>query len=317
MTAPRLHPALAAARVDLVIFDMDGVLVDVSASYRQAIARTVRRYCTAVAGTADPRDAFLAAAPAVIAAWKAAGGFNNDWDLSAALAGAVLCRGADPAGLIALAGAVAAAGGSLDGVARVLGRVAVAAVRHSGDLGDPRDIRRIFQELYLGGPAFKTATGLVPVHVGPDAPGLSEAETAILSPAAARALARPPIALPLAIATGRPAAEARAALDRLGTTSLFAAVVTDDDVREQARRTGQPFGALAKPAAWPLLEAARRAAGAGARAAAALRPAYVGDLPDDMAAARAAGFLAVGVGSPAPAGADVELPHPDALLLAG
>ena len=53
-----------------LLFDMDGVLVDVSASYRLAIARTVEHF----AGTG------LSAAQ--IQSYKDAGGFNNDWELT-------------------------------------------------------------------------------------------------------------------------------------------------------------------------------------------------------------------------------------------
>jgi HAD superfamily phosphatase len=56
-----------------VLFDLDGVLVDVSASYRKAIQETVR---------------FFAHKPALaeeIQALKEKGGYNNDWDLTQAI----------------------------------------------------------------------------------------------------------------------------------------------------------------------------------------------------------------------------------------
>jgi HAD superfamily phosphatase len=55
---------------DLIVFDMDGVLVDVSESYRAAIQTTVR-YFTGVEPTSDE-----------VQAWKNRGGFNDDWKLS-------------------------------------------------------------------------------------------------------------------------------------------------------------------------------------------------------------------------------------------
>ncbi|MGH9536146.1 MAG: HAD-IA family hydrolase, partial [Terriglobales bacterium] len=54
----------------LVVFDLDGVLVDVSGSYRVAIRETV----AALGGGA--------VAPEAVQALKNAGGYNNDWDLS-------------------------------------------------------------------------------------------------------------------------------------------------------------------------------------------------------------------------------------------
>jgi len=71
--APLLpHPSSPLARPWLV-FDLDGVLVDVSQSYRQAILDTVRHL-----GGGD-------LSPADVQALKDEGGFNNDWDLSSEL----------------------------------------------------------------------------------------------------------------------------------------------------------------------------------------------------------------------------------------
>lgn len=55
---------------DLIVFDMDGVLVDVSESYRAAIQATVLHF-TGVEPTHDE-----------VQAWKNRGGFNDDWKLS-------------------------------------------------------------------------------------------------------------------------------------------------------------------------------------------------------------------------------------------
>jgi HAD superfamily phosphatase len=55
---------------DLIVFDMDGVLVDVRESYRAAIQQTVKHF------TGDEP------AHAEIQEWKDRGGFNDDWHLS-------------------------------------------------------------------------------------------------------------------------------------------------------------------------------------------------------------------------------------------
>jgi HAD superfamily phosphatase len=65
----------------LLIFDMDGVLVDVTESYREAIRETVRQF-TGVSITHTE-----------IQAAKNRGGSNNDWDLSLEL---IRERGAAP-----------------------------------------------------------------------------------------------------------------------------------------------------------------------------------------------------------------------------
>jgi HAD superfamily phosphatase len=54
----------------LLIFDMDGVLVDVTESYRESIAQTVRHF----AGAAPTREQ--------IQDYKNQGGWNDDWKLS-------------------------------------------------------------------------------------------------------------------------------------------------------------------------------------------------------------------------------------------
>jgi HAD superfamily phosphatase len=55
---------------DLIVFDMDGVLVDVSESYRAAIQATVLHFT----GTEPTNDD--------VQVWKNRGGFNDDWKLS-------------------------------------------------------------------------------------------------------------------------------------------------------------------------------------------------------------------------------------------
>ena len=54
----------------MIVFDMDGVLVDVSDSYRETIVQTVRHFT----GQAIAREK--------IQEYKNQGGWNNDWDLS-------------------------------------------------------------------------------------------------------------------------------------------------------------------------------------------------------------------------------------------
>lgn len=66
----------------LLVFDMDGVLVDVSASYRPAIAATVRDYFSLVLGLPDPPADLVTLAELDLL--KRAGGLNNDWDMAAA-----------------------------------------------------------------------------------------------------------------------------------------------------------------------------------------------------------------------------------------
>ncbi|NNE47193.1 MAG: HAD hydrolase-like protein [Rhodothermales bacterium] len=59
--------------VTCVLFDMDGVLVDVSRSYRSAVAQTAEHFTGQVVE------------PHVIQEYKNRGGFNDDWELTHAI----------------------------------------------------------------------------------------------------------------------------------------------------------------------------------------------------------------------------------------
>ena len=58
---------------DVIVFDMDGVLVEVTDSYRETIRATVRHF------TGEEVSQRL------IQEFKNQGGWNNDWDLVSAL----------------------------------------------------------------------------------------------------------------------------------------------------------------------------------------------------------------------------------------
>ena len=55
---------------DLLIFDMDGVLVDVTESYRATIQATVKHFTGYEPSHDEIQD------------WKNRGGWNDDWQLS-------------------------------------------------------------------------------------------------------------------------------------------------------------------------------------------------------------------------------------------
>lgn len=234
---------------------MDGVLVDATPSYRAAAVETAVRFLAAH---------FRLDARAVGLDWvdalKRAGGFNNDWDLTTALIRGVLARGPD-LDVIAFSGALKTAGGGLGAVDRVLGATRDPQLHPRGP------IQTLFQQLYLVDPRY------------------IDRERALVTPAE---LARFQALATLAVATGRPRAEADYALERLGIAPFFATCVTLDDVEEA--------GALGKPNPWSLI-AARDRAGLASDA----RCAYIGDTPDDMVAAVAAEFVPIGISGGDPA----------------
>ncbi|RME44726.1 MAG: TIGR01548 family HAD-type hydrolase [Caldilineae bacterium] len=331
--------------LDALIFDMDGVLVDVSASYRQAIIQTVNRFFdTGLALDYDGEPVSLLDAEDVDAL-KLAGGFNNDWDLTRAfiiyflemlpplpmptfplrrhvaaiLAYLQVARGGhlpvtmnllrQNKDIPRLARRVQAAGGGLPAIERVLTQRNRHLIETGDNLLKGNLIQRIFQELYLGATLFEKVYGEKAVIAQTE--GFIHNETLLIAPDVLATLAAE---LQLGIATGRPRLEAEYTLDRLGVSDFFQSLVTHDDI--------VAAGAEGKPAPWSLLEAARRLHPTPARSA------YVGDTPDDIRAAKAASqtvpFLAIGVLAAAAdktalqrhfeaAGADIILSHPNRL----
>jgi len=65
-------------KVDSIIFDIDGVLIDVSRSFRMIIAMVVADYLKTFEGYFGP----AVLTPEMTQIFKDRGGFNNDWDLT-------------------------------------------------------------------------------------------------------------------------------------------------------------------------------------------------------------------------------------------
>src|SRR4030065_678123 len=97
--------------MDILIFDMDGVLIDVSDSYRKTIQRTIQIYLKTCLGFERNR-----------------GDWVRDEEIS----------------LFKLTG------GGLRGIRRILGTSWDGWVYRSGDIDKENLIKRIFQEVYLG-----------------------------------------------------------------------------------------------------------------------------------------------------------------------
>ena len=66
--------------LDILIFDMDGVLIDVSRSYRKTIQRTIQIYLETCLGFERKRGDWVT--DEEISLFKSAGGFNSDWDVT-------------------------------------------------------------------------------------------------------------------------------------------------------------------------------------------------------------------------------------------
>ncbi|PSQ07850.1 TIGR01548 family HAD-type hydrolase [Halobacteriales archaeon QS_6_71_20] len=233
-------------RVDTVVLDVDGVLVDVADSYRRAVVESVERRH----GDTLARER--------LQAFKDAGGFNNDWELSDAVALYVLARRRGLATDVPeFTAALAADGTGLTGaraaIRDALGDDAADAVEADWD---PEALRETFQALYLGAELYRDIEGGEPPF---EAPGYVHDEPVIVEAATVAALTD---RYPVCVLTGRPAAEADIALDRAGLD------VADD------RRFTMDDWAEGKPHPQALVTLAERTG--------ADTVAFVGDTLDDV-----------------------------------
>mgnify|MGYP000342022196 CR=1 FL=1 len=184
---------------DAVVLDVDGVLVDVADSYRRAIVESV----ATVYGETIEREA--------IQQFKDAGGFNNDWELTDAAALFVLARREGfAADVAAFTDRVAATGGGLAAAETVvLDALGPAESERVMNEWDPDRLRDVFQQLYLGSDLYRELEGAEPDM---DTAGYVNDEPVILAAETVAALRE---RFDVGVLTGRPAAEADIALDRV------------------------------------------------------------------------------------------------------
>ena len=183
-----------------VVLDIDGVLIDVADSYRRAVIESVRRvYDDTLDRTA-------------IQPLKNAGGFNNDWLVTDAIALYVLARrhGFEQA-VPTFADRIADAGGGLEGTKAVLdAALSTDDYENVTDAWEPGRLRTVFQALYLGSDRFAELEGAEPPF---DADGYIHDEPVLVDNDTLTALTD---RYAVGVVTGRPAAEATIALDRVG-----------------------------------------------------------------------------------------------------
>jgi len=185
---------------DAVVLDIDGVLVDVAESYRRTVVETVTR----VYGKTVSKEA--------LQPFKDAGGFNNDWDLTDAVALYVLAReeGLDYS-IEEFTDRIARSGGGFSAARSVVDDALPADARERVHATLDREYNReVFQQLYLGSERYREIEGEEPTL---SEPGFIDEETVLLDPETIDALrAR----FEIGVLTGRPSAEANIALRRVG-----------------------------------------------------------------------------------------------------
>jgi HAD superfamily phosphatase len=298
--------------MDILIFDMDGVLIDVSRSYRETIQQTVQIYLARCLGMKSKKGELVTRED--ISLFKSAGGFNNDWDLTSGLLLYLLSISRIPpsskrkrfpsinevvsylktqsskftgniTGLLQkkylspFIKEVESLGGGLKGVRRALGSTWDGWVYQDGDLDKENVLKRIFQEVYLG-KKFTSYYHLPPLFNRKE--GLYLQEKLLIPREILLSLKKN---LWLGIASGRPRFEAELTLKRLRLLSYFDSVVTLDECNEEEARVLHTTGKkvkFSKPHPYSLLRVVQEIGIPHPRCG------YVGDVVDDMLAARAA-----------------------------
>lgn len=249
--------------VDGLILDIDGVVLDVRGSFRVAIADTIQflfEKTLKFSGTTQLVE------PAETQLFKLAGGFNNDWDLTAAIALFFLSKARrlatrstsvlrrEQPSLESFAAEVKKAGGGLQ-MAR---RLALSSAGDSDVLAawEPETIRRIFMEIYAGKDYCGRLYGFEPKYVS--GRGLINAERVLVDGDFVRTFAPK-----VGILTGRTKEETEVALQmaRLAELIPMSNVVYDD-------------GTLRKPDPRTLIVLKERLG--------AHDIFYLGDTPDDV-----------------------------------
>jgi HAD superfamily hydrolase (TIGR01548 family) len=194
------RPRREGMNADAVVLDVDGVLVDVADSYRRAIVESVEVVYGRTIRKAD------------IQQFKDAGGFNNDWELTHAAALYILAAEEGYGeSLEAFTDAVAAAGGGLEAAEAVVrGAIGARASQRVTERWDRERLRDVFQQLYLGDELYRGLEGGEP-DLDRET-GFIHDEPVLLEPDARDRLLA---SWDVGVLTGRPAAEAEIALERV------------------------------------------------------------------------------------------------------
>lgn len=291
----------------LIVFDMDGVIVDVSGSYRNAVRQTARLFFKGADSWKSLPDPLFSLAD--LARVKQSGGLNNDWDLTFLIINLLFTlvkrsseypdsdpwttykktlRNCDVANLAQFLNS------DKNPVSTLLeksGRISndFIAGLYTGDVGSGNIIKQIFQEIYLGKKLFESTYGIQSKVY--DEKGFINRETLLIDKSILENLSRNNI---LAIATGRPRIEADYPLDFFDLRKFFSWILTLDDCLEEEQKIfeqKQKKVSLSKPNPYMLdaIETAHKNK--------VSKYYYIGDMPDDMMAASRsrAGFIGIGI----------------------
>jgi len=291
----------------LIVFDMDGVIVDVSESYRNTVRQTARLFFkSAVSWDSLPDPLFSLTDLARI---KQSGGLNNDWDLTFLIINLLFTlvkrsseypdsnpwttyknklRNCDVANLAQFLNTEKF---PLSTLLKKNGRISddFIASLYTGDVGSGNIIKQMFQEIYLGKELFESTYEIQPKVYHEK--GFINRETLLIDKSLLESLSRNNI---LAIATGRPKSEADYPLELFDLKKFFSLILTMDDCLKEEQKIfeqNKKTVSLSKPNPYMLdaIEVSHKNK--------ISKYYYIGDMPDDMMAASRsrAGFIGIGV----------------------
>ena len=285
---------------------MDGVIIDVSESYREVVRQTTRQFFSpARAAEQLPEPLFDLSDLAEV---KQSGGLNNDWDLTFVVINLLfnlvdalkVYESRDPwsryrqtirhCSVDRLADFLVSTDNPLKSLLNKWGKQQdpLIAGLYEGDVGSGNIIKQIFQEIYLGPELFKSSYDMEPKIYRGNGYILKEElllDRSILTEFSQKNL--------LAIATGRPGSEAEYALKHFQLRQFFPMVLTlDDCVREEQRILAEEGRAvsLSKPDPF-MLDAIAEGHHKTVNGLF-----YIGDMPDDMLAAGRSRFKYKSIG---------------------
>jgi phosphoglycolate phosphatase-like HAD superfamily hydrolase len=297
---------------NLIVFDMDGVIIDVSASYRDVVRHTAGLFFQPAEGAHKLPDPLFELAD--LAAVKQSGSLNNDWDLTylvikllfSLIHQTAIHESRDPweryhenirsCDVTPLAAFLRSRDKPLVSLLAQHGKLENEFIKtlHEGDVGSGNIIKQIFQEIYLGPDLFRSTYHLDPaVYHGA---GFILKERLLIDRHILDELSKSNV---LAVATGRPKAEADYPLKQFKLNQYFSMMMTLDDCLKEENRILAEEGrnvSLSKPDPF-MLDAIAKACRENFRYCY-----YIGDMPDDMlAAARSeTKFKGIGLLSAAP-----------------
>jgi phosphoglycolate phosphatase-like HAD superfamily hydrolase len=296
---------------------MDGVIIDVSGSYRDVVRQTTNLFFRpAQSWEKLPQPIFELSD---LAAIKQSGGLNNDWDLTCTVINLLysltekpeIYDSKDPwktyretlsqCDVNVIADFLTSTDQPLTTLLKNKGKPANEFISgmYIGDVGTGNIIKQIFQEIYLGDELFQRTYDLKPkIYSGE---GYILREKVLIDRSVLEALGRNNV---LAIATGRPRAEAEYPLIHFDLKKYFNLIFTLDDCLQEEKRIFAEKGervALSKPHPFMLDAIADDLKDKFAGYY------YVGDMPDDMLAAANSRFGCKSIG--------ITLSAPDKLAL--